>query len=78
MIAHENSGHSVVNDFPKARKIVEAGATRKTIADNELSRYACYSIIRNGDLRKREMSSQPLAILAKGTTPANLLPISSV
>ena len=26
MIACENSGHSVVGDFPEVRKIVEAGA----------------------------------------------------
>ena len=39
MIARENSGRSVVNDFPEVGKIVEIGATRKMIADNEWSRY---------------------------------------
>ena len=29
MIACENSGHSVGDDFPEVRKIVEAGATSK-------------------------------------------------
>ena len=52
MIACENSGRSVSDDFPEARKIVEAGATRKTISDYELSRYACYLIGQNGDPRK--------------------------
>ena len=52
MIACENSGHSVSNDFPEVRKIVEAGATTKHILDYELSRYACYLIVQNGDPRK--------------------------
>lgn len=29
MIACENSGHMITCDFPKVRKIVEAGATKK-------------------------------------------------
>ena len=29
MIACENSGHSISDDFPEVRKIVEAGATSK-------------------------------------------------
>ena len=32
------SGHRVTDDFPEVRKIVEAGATNKTIKDYELSR----------------------------------------
>ena len=52
MIACENSGHKVENDFPEVRKIVEAGATAKPIKDYELSRYACYLIVQNGDPRK--------------------------
>ena len=51
-IACENSGHSVVGDFPEVRKIVEAGATSKPKKDYELSRYACYLIVQNGDPRK--------------------------
>jgi len=52
MIACENSGHSLVHDFPEIRKIVEAGATNKPVLDYELSRYACYLIVQNGDPRK--------------------------
>ncbi|MBR2562104.1 MAG: DNA damage-inducible protein D [Eubacterium sp.] len=52
MIACENSGHSVFDDFVEVNKIVEAGATAKPIKDYELSRYACYLIVQNGDPRK--------------------------
>ena len=52
MIACENSGHSISDDFPEVRKIVEAGATYKPKKDYELSRYACYLIVQNGDPRK--------------------------
>ncbi len=52
MIACENSGHNIACDFPEARKIVEAGATKKPVLDYELSRYACYLIVQNGDPRK--------------------------
>ena len=52
MIACETSGHRVTDDFPEVRKIVEAGATVKPKKDYELSRYACYLIVQNGDPRK--------------------------
>ena len=52
MIACENSGHSVSNDFAGVSKIVEAGATTKPKRDYELTRYACYLIVQNGDPRK--------------------------
>ncbi|SEG40823.1 DNA-damage-inducible protein D [Butyrivibrio sp. Su6] len=52
MIACENSGHSVLDDFAEVSKIVDAGATSKPIKDYELSRYACYLIVQNGDPRK--------------------------
>lgn len=56
MIACENSGHNVTDDFPEVRKIVEAGATSKPKKDYELSRYACYLIVQNGDPRKEEFA----------------------
>ena len=52
MIACENSGHNVLDDFAEVSKIVEAGATHKSTKDYELSRYACYLIVQNGDPRK--------------------------
>ena len=52
IIACENSGHRIEDDFPEVRKIVEAGASKKPIRDYELSRYACYLIVQNGDPRK--------------------------
>ncbi len=36
MIVCENSGHTVNNDFPEARKIIEAGATSKPVVDEDL------------------------------------------
>ncbi len=52
-IACENSGHSILDDFAEVSKIVEAGATSKPKKDYELSRYACYLIVQNGDPRKQ-------------------------
>lgn len=52
MIACENSGHNVSDDFAEVSKIVDAGATNKLIKDYELSRYACYLIVQKGDPRK--------------------------
>ena len=52
MIACENSGHSVEDDFPEVRKIVDAGIASKPVKDYELNRYACYLIVQNGDPRK--------------------------
>lgn len=52
MIACENSGHDISYDFPEVRKIVEAGATKKPVLDYELTKYACYLIVQNGDPRK--------------------------
>ena len=40
------------DDFAEVSKIVEAGATQKKVLDYELSRYACYLIVQNGDPRK--------------------------
>ncbi len=52
MIACENSGHDANSDFAEVSKIVEAGATTKPMRDYELTRYACYLIVQNGDPRK--------------------------
>jgi DNA-damage-inducible protein D len=52
MIACKNSGHNVGGDFVEANKIIKAGAASKRVKDYELSRYACYLIVQNGDPRK--------------------------
>ena len=61
MIACENSGHSIPDDFPEVRKIVEAGVTTKPKKDYELSRYACYLIVQKPeDLPTPEKSIQQI------------------
>jgi len=52
MIACKNSGHEIDDDFVEVNKIVKAGATTKKVLDYELTRYACYLIVQNGDPRK--------------------------
>ena len=51
--AGQNSGYNVSDHFANVGKIVKAGATTKDIGDIELSRYACYLIVQNGDSRKK-------------------------
>lgn len=51
-LACKNSGRVIDDDFAEVSKIVEAGATQKEVLDYELSRYACYLIVQNGDPRK--------------------------
>ena len=53
MLACENSGRSVQECFPEVRKTsnMPNGGT-KSIIDYELTRYACYLIVQNGDPRK--------------------------
>jgi len=53
MIACENSGRSTLECFPGVRKTspMPNGGV-KDILDYELSRYACYLIVQNGDPRK--------------------------
>ena len=52
MIACENSGHDILNHFPEVRKMVSAGVAPVPKTDYELTRYACYLIVQNGDPRK--------------------------
>ena len=52
-IACENSGHEVTDHFPEVRKMIEiAKGAQREVVDYELSRYACYLIVQNGDPRK--------------------------
>lgn len=53
MIACENSGKDVSLCFPEVRKTSKMpNGGVKTISEYELSRYACYLIVQNGDPRK--------------------------
>jgi DNA-damage-inducible protein D len=48
-----NSGQSVENHFSQVGKMVKIGSnTQRQIEDVELSRYACYLIVQNGDPTK--------------------------
>lgn len=52
-IAYHNSNCDLSTDFVEVNKIVTAGATCKSVIDYQLSRYACYLIVQNGDPRKQ-------------------------
>ncbi len=52
MISCENSGHDILNHFPEVRKMVTGGVAPVPKLDYELTRYACYLIVQNGDPRK--------------------------
>ncbi|MDR1732332.1 MAG: hypothetical protein LBR61_09610, partial [Synergistaceae bacterium] len=53
MLACKNSGFEVTDHFPEVGKMVEIGSgAKRRQTDYELSRYACYLIVQNGDPRK--------------------------
>ncbi len=53
MIACENSGHTIYECFPEVRKTSKMPKGGfKNLVDYELTRYACYLIVQNGDPRK--------------------------
>ena len=52
-LACNNSGFEIVEHFPEVRKTIKMPKTaHKEVIDYELSRYACYLIVQNGDPRK--------------------------
>lgn len=60
-IACGNSGHSIDDHFSQSGKMVGLGSgSQRQIIDYELSRYACYLIVQNGDPSK--------AVIANGQT----------
>jgi DNA-damage-inducible protein D len=57
MIACNNSGFNVGDQFTETSKLVEHGSgAERNITDFELSRYACYLIVQNGDPRKETIA----------------------
>ena len=53
MLACRNSGFEIADHFPDIRKMVDIGSgTKRHIKEYELTRYACYLIVQNGDPRK--------------------------
>lgn len=51
--ACDGSNTSISSHFVDVNKMVTAGVASKEIDDIELSRYACYLIVQNGDPRKK-------------------------
>jgi DNA-damage-inducible protein D len=53
IIACNNSGHEVSDHFVDVNKMVDIGSgAGRSVDDYELTRYACYLIVQNGDPRK--------------------------
>ncbi len=53
MLSCQNSGRDVSYQFPEVRKLITAAkGAKREIVDYELTRYACYLIVQNGDPRK--------------------------
>jgi DNA-damage-inducible protein D len=56
-IACQTSGHTIADHFPDVRKMVDIGSgAERPVDDIALTRYACYLIAQNGDLRKVEIA----------------------
>jgi len=55
--ACKNSNNSIYDHFAEVSKMVQIGSnTERELIDYELSRYACYLIVQNGDPRKEVIS----------------------
>ena len=51
-IACKNSNYNVLDHFANVGKMVRTGDSSRLVSDYHLSRYACYLIAQNGDVRK--------------------------
>lgn len=56
MVSCESAETPVESHFREVTKIVEAGVASKEVKDYKLTRYACYLIAQNGDVRKEEIA----------------------
>lgn len=66
--ACENSGNDISDHFVDVNKTVHTGASSKDIEDIQLSRYACYLIVQNGDPRKKKSLWDKHTLLCKLTS----------
>jgi len=58
MLACQNSGIQVFNQFVEFNKLIQHGkGGKRKITDYKLSRYACYLIVQNGDPRKEVIAT---------------------
>lgn len=66
MQAAENSGHAVQDHFVGTNKMVDLGSgSRRQIEDHELSRFAAYLVVMNGDPSKPEIAAAQAYFAAK-------------
>ena len=56
MASCETAEVPVAAHFREVTKMVDAGVAKRTISDYRLTRYACYLIAQNGDVRKPEIA----------------------
>lgn len=57
MIACENSGQLVFEQFPEFRKLIRGGnGNAQDVVDYKLTRYACYLIVQNANPKKKSVA----------------------
>lgn len=57
MLSCQNSGFECADHFLEVRKMVKIGSgSERNVKDYQLSRYACYLIVQNGDPRKEPIA----------------------
>ena len=77
VIRCENAGNSILDQFPEVGKLVDGGVAPREKIDYELSRYACYLIVQNGDPRKElEVGQKILDYMGSTELIVNLFRIS--
>lgn len=56
MLSCETAEVPVAAHFREVTKMVDSGVAKRPIVDYKLTRYACYLIAQNGDVRKPEIA----------------------